>query len=131
MIDSILDSVKHALGVPADHAEFDPDIIMHINSAFSTLHQLGVGPALGFMISDNTATWTTFLGGSLPQNNIRSYMYLYVRMLFDPPNTGYRLESMKGQLNEFTWRISVEREGIAWTDPNPSPDVEVLDGGRP
>jgi hypothetical protein len=131
MIDSILDSVKKVLNLPSDHHEFDEDIIMHINSVFSTLHQLGIGPAQGFMITDNTALWSTFLGGSLPQNNIRSYMYLCVRMLFDPPNTGYHVEAMKSQIAEFAWRINVEREGIAWVDPDPSPDVEVLDGGNP
>jgi hypothetical protein len=71
------------------------------------------------------------LGGSLPQNNIRSYMCLRVRMLFDPPNTGYLVENMNGQISQLEWRINVEREGIAWVDPDPSPDVEVLDGGGP
>jgi hypothetical protein len=131
MIDSILDSVKKVLNLPSDHHEFDEDIILHINSVFSTLHQLGVGPAQGFGITDNTALWSTFLGGSLPQNNIRSYMCLRVRMLFDPPNTGYLVENMKSQISELEWRINVQREGIAWVDPNPSPDVEVLDGGGP
>lgn len=131
MIDSILDSMKKVLNIPADHHEFDEDIIMHINSVFSTLHQLGVGPVQGFMITDNTALWSTFLGGNMPQNNIRSYMYLRVRMLFDPPTTGYHADMMKQQKDELEWRISVEREGIAWVDPDPSPDVEVLDGGRP
>jgi hypothetical protein len=131
MIDSILDSVKKVLGLPSDHHEFDEDIIMHINSAFSTLHQLGVGPVQGFEITDNTGLWSTFLGGSLPQNNIRSYMYLSVRMLFDPPTTGYHVEAMKAKISELEWRINVQREGIAWVDPDPSPDIEVLDGGSP
>ena len=131
MIDSILDSTKNALGIPADHTEFDVSIIMHINSVFSTLHQLGIGPPQGFMIDDDVPTWSTFLGGNMPQNNIRSYMYLRVRMLFDPPTTGYHMTSMNDQAKELEWRINVEREGIAWTDPDPDPDTEVLDGGRP
>jgi hypothetical protein len=131
MIDSILDSVKKVLNLPSDHHEFDEDIILHINSVFSTLHQLGVGPTQGFEITDNTALWSTFLGGSFPQNNIRSYMCLRVRMLFDPPNTGYHVENMKSQISELEWRINVQREGIAWVDPDPSPDVEILDGGSP
>jgi hypothetical protein len=131
MIDSILTSTKDALGIPAGHTEFDNTIIMHINSVFSTLHQLGVGPSQGFMITSDTELWSTFLGGSLPQNNIRSYMYLRVRMLFDPPTTGYHMTSMQDQAKELEWRINVDREGIAWTDPDPSPDTEVLDGGSP
>jgi len=131
MIDSILDSTKNALGIPADRHEFDEVIILHINSVFSTLHQLGVGPTQGFEITDNTALWSTFLGGNMPQNNIRSYMYLRVRMLFDPPTTGYHMDSMKQQKDELEWRISVEREGIAWVDPDPDTDVEILDGGHP
>jgi len=131
MIDSILDSMKKALNLPADHHEFDEDLIMHINSVFSTLHQLGVGPTQGFQITDNTALWSTFLGGNMSQNNIRSYMYVCVRLLFDPPTTGYQLESRQKQKEELEWRISVEREGIAWVDPDPNPDVEILDGGRP
>lgn len=128
MIDSILTSVKKALNLPADHTEFDEDIIMHINTVFSTIHQLGVGPEGGFMITDETALWSTFLGANVIQNNIRSYMYLCVRMLFDPPDTGYKMTSMKEQAKELEWRINVDRETIAWVDPDPPTIIDAFDG---
>jgi hypothetical protein len=131
MIDSILDSMKKVLNIPSDHHEFDDEIIMHINSVFSTLHQLGVGPVQGFEITDNTALWSTFLGGNLPQNNVRLYMTMRLRMAFDPPTTGYHVDAMQSQIKEMEWRINVQRESIAWVDPDPSPDVEILDGGTP
>ena len=60
MNESILSSVKKVLNIPVDYPAFDQDIIMHINSTFSTLHQLGIGPVDGFMIEDATPTWDTF-----------------------------------------------------------------------
>lgn len=131
MIQSILDSVKKVLNVASGDTSFDEDILMHINTVFSTLNQLGIGPDVGFMIEDNTAEWSDFLEGDLRLNNIKSYMYLRCRLLFDPPTIGYQMDSMKEQVSEFAWRINVQREGIAWTDPDPDPNDVVLDGGRP
>jgi hypothetical protein len=129
--DSILDSVKKVLNLSSDYVAFDEDVILHINSVFSTLNQLGIGPEMGFMIQDKNAVWTDFLEGDLRLNNVKSYMYLRVRMLFDPPTIGFLVESMKEQIKELEWRINVQREGIAWVDPDPDLDVNVLDGGRP
>ena len=131
MIQSILDSVKKVLNVASGDVSFDEDIIMHINTVFSTLNQLGIGPEIGFMVEDNTAVWSDFLQGDLRLNNIKSYMYLRCRMLFDPPTIGYQVDAMKEQIREFEWRINVQREGIAWTDPDPDPNDVILDGGRP
>lgn len=126
MTDSILDSVKKVLNLSSDYTPFDQDIIMHINSVFSTLNQLGVGPAEGFMIQDKEDVWETFLEGDLRLNNVKSYVYLRVRMLFDPPTIGYLVEAMKQQVTELEWRINVQRESVAWTDPELmlSPDTE-------
>jgi hypothetical protein len=129
--DSILDSVKKVLNLSSDYVAFDEDVILHINSVFSTLNQLGIGPEMGFMIQDKNAVWADFLEGDLRLNNVKSYMYLRVRMLFDPPTIGFLVEAMKGQIQELEWRINVQREGIAWVDPDPDLDVDVLDGGRP
>jgi hypothetical protein len=129
MIASILDSVKKALNVADGVSAFDEDIMMHINSTFSTLNQLGIGPEQGFMISDNTAVWSDFLASELRLNNVKSYMYLKVRLLFDPPTLGYVMDNMKDQVKEYEWRINCQRETVAWTDPNPAPNVQVLDGG--
>lgn len=131
MTDSILDSIKKVLNLSSDYTPFDQDVIMHINGVFSTLNQLGIGPEDGFMITDATAVWSDFLEGDLRLNNVKNYVYLRVRLLFDPPTVGYLIDSMKEQINELEWRINVQREGIAWTDPDPDPNEEVLDGGRP
>jgi hypothetical protein len=118
--DSILDGTKKALNLAPDYTPFDQDIIMHINSVFSTLNQLGVGPELGFMIEDNEALWSDFLGGDLRLNNVKTYVYLRVRMLFDPPTIGYLVEAMKEQAKELEWRINAQRESVAWVDPEPA-----------
>lgn len=131
MTDSILDSIKKVLNLSSDYTPFDQDVIMHINGVFSTLNQLGIGPEDGFMITDATAVWSDFLEGDLRLNNVKNYVYLRVRLLFDPPTVGYLIDSMKEQINELEWRINVQREGIAWTEPDPDPNEEVLDGGRP
>jgi hypothetical protein len=117
--DSILDGTKKALNLAPDYTPFDQDIIMHINSVFSTLNQLGVGPELGFMIEDNGALWSDFLGGDLRLNNVKTYVYLRVRMLFDPPTIGYLVDAMKEQAKELEWRINAQRESVAWIDPEP------------
>lgn len=111
MDDSILDSVKKILGIAADYDAFDTDIIIHINSVFATLNQLGVGPELGFMIEDNKAVWEDFLSNDTRLNSVKTYVYLRVRILFDPPATGFTLTAMQEQIKELEWRISVYREG--------------------
>lgn len=132
---SILTSVKKVLGLEASYTAFDQDVLMHINSVFSTLNQLGIGPENGFMIEDATPTWDLFLGGDTRINSVKSYVYLRVRMLFDPPGTSFLLDAMKEQIKEFEWRLNVRREEYAWVDPNPvvvpaDPDL-ILDGGAP
>jgi hypothetical protein len=131
MTSSILNDTKKVLNIAPDYIAFDQDIIMYINGVFSTLNQLGIGPDGGFMITDNTAVWSDFLGSDPRLNNVKNYIYLRVRMLFDPPTLGYLIDSIASQIKELEWRINVQREGVAWTDPNPNPDTEVLDGGRP
>lgn len=111
MADSILDSTKHALGMVAEYSVFDADIMMHINSAFSTLSQLGVGPAEGFMITGKDETWDTFLGTDPRLNMVRSYVYLRSRLLFDPPQVSFVLEGIKQQIQELEWRLNVQSEG--------------------
>jgi hypothetical protein len=116
-VDSILTSIKKVLNVPADYTAFDVDILMHINSVFSTLQQLGIGPENGFMIEDASPTWDTFLGTDLRLNAVKSYVYLRVRLLFDPPTTSYLIEAQNKQIQELEWRLNVTREGDAWVAP--------------
>jgi hypothetical protein len=133
VITSILDSTKKSLNLAADYTAFDEDIIMHINSVFSTLNQLGVGPVEGFMIEDKDATWDAFLGSDPRLNHVKTYVYLRVRLLFDPPGTGFTTEAMKEQIKELEWRLNVQREDTEWTDPVTGlrPVGPVLDGGAP
>lgn len=119
MSDSILTNTKKVLSIPADYPAFDEDIIMHINSVFSTLTQLGIGPVDGFMIEDDTAVWTDFIGTDLNLNPVKTYVFLRVRLLFDPPTTSYHIDAVRRQIEELEWRLNVYREEDAWTDPNP------------
>lgn len=130
MSDSILNSTKKALGIGADYDAFDADILMHINSVFSTLQQLGVGPAGGFRIEDDVPTWSSYLGEDPRYNAVQSYVYLRVRLLFDPPGTSYLIDSLKKQAEELEWRLNVAAEEIIYDNPF-DPDEEVYDGGSP
>jgi hypothetical protein len=116
---SILSNVKKMCNLVDEDTSFDLDIITHINSVFSTLNQLGIGPVNGFMIEDKIPTWDAFFGDDPRLNNIKTYVYLRVRMLFDPPQTGFHTEAMKEQIKELEWRLNVQREDEAWVDPDP------------
>lgn len=117
MAASILTSTKKVLGIVEADESFDVDILMHINSAFSTLNQLGIGPEDGFLIEDKAPTWDDFLGDDKRLNSAKSYVYLRVKLFFDPPNTSFVLQSMEKQIEELGWRLNTVREGDAWTDP--------------
>jgi hypothetical protein len=119
MEQSILISTKKILGIAEDYTAFDLDVITHINSAFSTLTQLGVGPAVGFMIDDASAVWTDFIENDLQYNSVKSYVFLRTRQLFDPPTTSYLISAVERQISELEWRLNVHREELEWVDPNP------------
>jgi hypothetical protein len=118
---SILTSTKKILGIAEDYTVFDLDIITHINSAFSTLTQLGVGPPQGFMITDASANWDDFVANDFQYNSVRSYVFLRVRQLFDPPSTSYLIAAVEKQVQELEWRLNVHREETDWVDPDPPP----------
>lgn len=104
---SILDDTKKLLGLHADDPSYDIDVMIHINSTFSILHQLGVGPVDGFEITDKNQLWADFLGTNKLINNVKSLMYLQVRLWFDPPATSFDLAAKKEQILELQWRINV------------------------
>ena len=107
-MESILTSVKKMLGITEDYNAFDDDLIMHINSVFMVLCQLGVGPAGGFVIEDSGAEWSQFIGNSTTNiESIKSYMYLKVRLLFDPPLSSAVIDSMNRMVSEYEWRLNV------------------------
>lgn len=114
---SVLTSIKKSLGIGEDDTAFDPDIVMYINTVFSTLNQLGVGPDAGFLIEDKEATWESFLGTDPRLNFVPTYMLLRVRLLFDPPGTSFTIDAIKTQISEYEWRINVFREVQLWPYP--------------
>lgn len=114
MEDSILDSMKYLLGLPEEYKPFDSELIIHINSIFGTLEQLGVRPGR-FTISDNSASWSDYLDDSEMIDEIRSYMYLRLRLVFDPPANSFIVKSFEDQIKEFEWRINVKGD-TTWED---------------
>lgn len=120
----MLTNVKKIVGLAEADTSFDPDIIMHTNAVLSVLTQLGIGPEDGFMIEDATPTWEDFLVGDKRLNMVKTYVYLRVRLLFDPPSTSFVIESLNKQIEELEVRMSIVREGDSWVDPNPPAVVE-------
>lgn len=107
-MDSILTSVKKLLGISEEYEHFDADIIMHINTVFMTLTQLGVGPSEGFTIEDDDAVWSDFTTDINKLQAVKTYMYLRVRLLFDPGSLGSAtLAAYERHIQEFEWRLNV------------------------
>ena len=106
MEDSILTSVKKMLGLSEEYTHFDLDIILHINTVLNTLNQIGAG-INGFTISDKTSTWQDFMGDRTDLEFVKSYVYLKVRMIFDPPQSASLMEAVNKSIAELEWRISV------------------------
>lgn len=117
-MESILTSIKKLLGIAKEYEHFDADIIIHINSVFSILTQLGVGPSEGFSIEDDTAVWTDFISEKSKIEFVKSYMHLKVKLLFDPPLASAVIESMNRMISEFEWRILVA------VDPNGEEEIQ-------
>ena len=108
---SILQSIKKLIGITEDYTHFDADIIIYINSVFMILNQLGIGLPNGFSISDDTSTWTDYL----PEDNknfeaVKTYMYLKIKLIFDPPMSSAVMEAMKQMISELEWRLNAEAE---------------------
>lgn len=128
MEDSILKSTKQILGVEPTDPSFDLDISTHINSAFSTLTQMGIGPDEGFVVEDEEKKWEHFT--DVPKawmSQVKVFIFLKARISFDPPEVGPVLAAFERQIAELEWRLSVAREGRDWTDPDPpGADPEVV-----
>lgn len=112
-MESILTSIKKLLGIAESYKQFDTDIIIHINSALMVLNQLGVGPSQGFSIKDETNTWSEFIPEDrYDMESIKSYVYMKVRLLFDPPASSAAITSMEKLISEFEFRINVAAETL-------------------
>ena len=105
MNESILTSIKKLLGISEVDTSFDADILMHINSIFVVLWQMGVGPKQPFSITSENETWSDFLPDISEIEMIKSYIYLRVAQLFDPPNSSFVSESQKNLISELEWRL--------------------------
>lgn len=107
-LDSILTSTKKRLGLTEEYQPFDDDIILYINSAFATLAQLGVGPETGYSIQDESAKWSDYLGGNDRLNFVKDFVYLKVKLIFDPPTSSTVLKAYEDMIKELEFRITVE-----------------------
>ena len=104
-MDSILTSIKQLLGFDESYTHFDPDIIMDINSVLLSITQFGIGPNVGFAISDKTAVWSDLLGTRKDIEAVKIYIYLKVRLMFDPPTSGFVIDAINRQISEIEWRL--------------------------
>lgn len=105
---SILSSMKLMLGMEPEYTPFDTDVIININTVLAKLTQAGVGPREGFEITDDSQTWEDFIGTDKRLNMVKSYMYLELRRLFDPPQNSFTLDSIEKQAEEYLWRLNVQ-----------------------
>ena len=111
MEENILNSIKKLLGIPEDYTAFDQDIMIHINSVFMILSELGVGPSNGYSLKDGTEKWGDFISDDENLEGIKTYVYMKVKTIFDPPLNSAVLASMKELISEFEWRINNDAEG--------------------
>lgn len=111
-MESILTSIKKMLGIAEEYTHFDADLIMHINSVLAILTQIGVGPSEGFSIEDDVAVWTDFVPPNARLEMMKSYAYIKVKLLFDPPLSSAVIESMNRMTSELEWRIQVAADPI-------------------
>ena len=121
-MESILTSIKKLLGIAEEYTHFDADLIIHINSVLSILTQIGVGPSEGFSIKDESSVWGDFI----PENSnlglpairelIKSYVYMKVKLLFDPPLNSAVIESTNRIISELEWRIQVAADPVKTTE---------------
>ena len=107
MQDSILMTIRKLVcGDPyADH--FDTDLLVHINACFSILNQLGVGPENGFVVTDETQSWSSYIADNRTLNMVKTYVTLKVKKIFDPPLTSSVLEAMDKEISQLEWRLNV------------------------
>lgn len=125
MEQSILTSTKEMLDIGPDDPSFDLPVMTHINSAFSTLHQLGVGPTDPFEIEDAEPEWSAFVvqpGVSISM--VKTYIWAKVKLAFDPPQTSYLLTATEKQVEQAEGRLNIARESTEWVDPDPPVVIE-------
>ena len=105
-IESILNSIKKLHGIEPEDVNFDTDIIIHINRALMILNQLGIGPSEGFFIDDETTKWTDYVPNRMIAETVKSFVYVKVRLIFDPPASPTVVDALKSSAAEDEWRIA-------------------------
>jgi len=110
MITSIMDSLKDSLSIPIEDDSYDEELLMHINTIFFKLSQLGVGSETPFVVEDNSSEWTDFVEDISTIAMVKTYMYLELRLLFDPPSNSSLASAMKEQIAEYEWRMNVAKD---------------------
>lgn len=109
---SILTTIKKMLGIESEYTQFDPEIIVHINTVLMTLNQLGVGSEEGFVVADSTDTWSDYLGEDSNLEAVKSYIYISVRLIFDPPSSASILAAFERTKSELEWRLTLQAEEV-------------------
>lgn len=121
IISSILNDTKQVLGLEPDDENFDVDVLMHINSTISRLTDLGVGPDDGLIVIDDSQAWDLLTDSDNGLNRVQSYVYLSVRLLFDPPATAHHMTAMQAQIDKLEWLLNVRMEATIYNDPSTIP----------
>lgn len=126
-MESILTSIKKMLGSEAEYTHFDPDIIMHINSVFFELNRIGVGPEEGFMIEDDTTTWLDYIPDPAKFEAVKTYMYIKVKLVFDPPASSAAISSLERMADKLEWRLC---EMAEYSKPSSNEGEEEIQNGE-
>lgn len=113
-MDSILTSIKRMLGIDAECTDFDDELIPHINTVLMILNQVGIGPSNVFSISSDQETWEHFLGDGYDVHYaaVKTYVYIKVKLVFDPPSNSAILEALQGNANMLEWRLNLQQETL-------------------
>lgn len=125
MTQSILLTIKKMLGIAEEYHAFDIDIVTNINAVFLTLNQLGVGPTMPFQITGDSETWNDFLKDQEAfMAGVQTYIYMRVRLMFDPPTNSFLVDSLRKQCDELEWRFMIQPKDSRWLDAIESWEIE-------
>lgn len=116
MSDSIVVTIKKMLGLEDAYTPFDTDIKVYINSAFMILTQMGVGPKEGFSVKDYNEKWSDFLTNEVRLESVKTFVYLKVKMMFDPPTNSFVMDAMNREADQLLWRLNVQAESVETFD---------------
>ena len=123
-MESILTSIKKLLGIAESYEQFDQDIIIHINTVFTILNQMGVGPKKVFSITDKHETWNKFTENFDEIQSVKTYVYLRTRMIFDPPTSSLVSEAINRNIAELEWRLNLSSESRTSEGEEEEEDVQ-------